>query len=163
MKAVNRAVIAGVSVLLLSVACSSSKTKTSAVAPSGPSSTAGPVQVAAPTSQKVTATLSDFKVQLSAASAPAGTIDFAAHNDGPSQHEFVVFKTDQAEDALPIDAATNAIDEKGPGVTHVDEIQQFDKGLTQELKVNLPAGRYVLVCNLPTHYKLGMHAVFQVQ
>ena len=51
----------------------------------------------------VDATLSDFEIELSASSAPAGEVTFNVQNDGPSTHEFVVFQTDLADDALPTD------------------------------------------------------------
>ena len=35
-------------------------------------------------------------------------------------------------------------------------------GSSQDLKVNLAAGKYVLICNLPAHYKQGMHTAFTV-
>ncbi len=108
----------------------------------------------------VDVTLSDFNVELSAASAPAGEVTFAVDNQGPSTHEFVVFKTDLAPDALPTDDLGDVAesDEFAP----VDEIEDIEKSATPTLTVDLTAGSYVLICNITAHYRQGMTAAFTV-
>jgi uncharacterized cupredoxin-like copper-binding protein len=112
----------------------------------------------------VDATEKDFSISLAKSSADAGDITFHVTNNGPSTHEFVVFKTDLAEDALPTTKENGAVivDESGQGVEHIDEIEDITKGSSEDLTVNLKAGKYVVICNLPTHYQLGMHAAFTV-
>ncbi len=56
----------------------------------------------------------------------------------------------------------NIVDEEGTGVTHVDEVEDVQIGTPQDLTVDLQAGNYVVLCNLPAHYGLGMHASFSV-
>ena len=51
----------------------------------------------------VTVTMKDFSITTSAASFPAGDITFGIQNDGPSAHEFVIIRTDDAPDALPVE------------------------------------------------------------
>jgi uncharacterized cupredoxin-like copper-binding protein len=105
----------------------------------------------------------DFEISLTSTSAPAGKITFAVSNDGPSTHEFVVFDTDLAADQLPTDSEGD-VDEEGDGVTHVDEIEDIAAGTSDNvLDVDLEAGSYVLICNLPGHYNLGMRTAFTVQ
>ena len=108
----------------------------------------------------VDATLTDFKIELDKASAPAGEVTFNVTNDGPSVHEFVVFKTDLAEDDLPIDDVGDVAesDEFAP----VDEIEDIEKDATPTLTVDLEAGSYVIICNVPGHYGQGMHTAFTV-
>ena len=91
----------------------------------------------------------------------AGDITFDITNDAEQTHEFVVFKTDLAADQLPTDE-NGDVDEAGEGVELVDEIEDIEGGSTQSLTVNLDAGSYVLICNLPGHYGQGMHAGFTV-
>jgi uncharacterized cupredoxin-like copper-binding protein len=113
----------------------------------------------------VNVTEKDFQVSVDKASMGAGEITFKVHNDGPSTHEFVIFKSDLAPDQLPMTQDENGspiVDEAGQGVEHVDEIEDITSGSDQELKVNLAAGKYVLICNLPAHYQQGMHAAFTV-
>ena|SRR5438034_11443196 len=107
----------------------------------------------------VKTTVKDFSISLDSTSAKAGSVTFNVHNDGPSTHEFVVFKTDLAPDKLPT-ASDGTVDEEGQGVTHIDEIEDIAAGSDQSLTVTLEAGNYVVICNLPGHYQQGMHATF---
>jgi uncharacterized cupredoxin-like copper-binding protein len=111
----------------------------------------------------VNATLADFAITLDKASASAGVVAMHVSGKGPSQHELVAFKTDLAPDALPIDAATSKVDEANPAVEHFSpEAEKIDTGGLKSINLNLPAGKYVFICNVPGHYKLGMHAAFTV-
>jgi uncharacterized cupredoxin-like copper-binding protein len=108
----------------------------------------------------VAVTEKDFAIALDPASAGAGAVTFAVTNDGPSVHEFVVFQTDLAPDALPTDGGV--VDEESTELSAVDEIEDIAIGATQNLDVDLDAGSYVLICNVPGHYESGMHAAFTV-
>lgn len=110
----------------------------------------------------VDAVLSDFKIELGSATAPAGPIDFKLSSSGPSEHEFVIFKTDLPPDQLPLIADGSAVDEAGAGVTAVDEVEDIAADSTHDLPVTLEPGKYVFVCNLPAHYGLGMRVGFEV-
>ena len=44
----------------------------------------------------------------------------------------------------------------------IDEVEDLAPGTSSSLDVNLDAGAYVLVCNLPAHYEQGMFAAFTV-
>ncbi|MEO8293731.1 MAG: sulfocyanin-like copper-binding protein [Actinomycetota bacterium] len=107
------------------------------------------------------ATEADFTITLDADTAPAGDVTFDIQNDAGQTHEFVVVKTDLAPDALPTDDAGD-VDEKGDGITPVDEVEDITAGSSETLTVKLDAGSYVVICNLPSHYKQGMHAGFTV-
>jgi uncharacterized cupredoxin-like copper-binding protein len=48
------------------------------------------------------------------------------------------------------------------GLSKGDEVDDIEGGSTQSLTVNLDAGSYVLICNLPGHYGQGMLAGFTV-
>ena len=109
----------------------------------------------------VAVTVADFTVTPDPDSAPAGEITFDITNDAEQTHEFVVFQTDLASDQLPTDE-NGDVDEAGEGVTHIDEVEDIAGGSTQSLTVNLDAGSYVLICNLPGHYAQGMQAGFTV-
>lgn len=107
----------------------------------------------------VGATLADFSITLDSNSAPAGEVTFDVSNDAEQTHEFVVFQTDLAEDQLPTDEDGN-VDEEGEGIMLVDEIEDIEAGSSESLTVNLDAGSYVLICNVPGHYQQGMHTSF---
>jgi len=110
----------------------------------------------------VTAKLTEFKIELSATTAPAGPVTFELTNSGTVVHEFVVFKTELAPDKLPLAADGATVDEEGAGasLTLVDEVEDIAVGATASLPVDLPAAHYVLICNVPAHYTSGMHAEF---
>ena len=129
--------------LLGAVACSSSSSSSSA----GSSDTGG-----------VSATEKDFSIDLASSSAPAGSVTFNISNEGPSAHEFVIVKTDDAPDALPV--KDNTVEEDKVDV--VDEAEDIAPSTTATLTTDLEAGSYVIICNIPTHYGLGMHAAFTV-
>jgi len=106
-------------------------------------------------------TLADYSVTPDESSAAAGEVTFDITNDAEQTHEFVVFQTDLAPDQLPLNE-DGSFDEEGEGVTHIDEIEDIEGGSTESLTVSLDAGNYVLICNLPAHYRQGMHASFSV-
>ena len=103
--------------------------------------------------------LVEFAVNLAQDTADAGTLTFNVSNDGTEDHTFRVIKTDLAPDALP--KANALVDEAQLDV--VANIQQFAAGETQQVSPDLEAGSYVLICNIPGHYDLGMRAAFTVE
>ncbi len=119
-------------------------------------STASP---SAPAAGSISVTLSEWAVTPATRSASAGEITFVVSNSGAQVHEFVVVKTDLKGDTLPV--VNNKIDESS--LTPVDEIEDIAIGSSPTLKVTLAAGHYVLLCNIETHYGLGMHADFDVK
>ena len=107
------------------------------------------------------ATEADYSITLDESTAPAGEVTFDVTNEAEQPHEFVVFKTDLAEDQLPTDDEGN-VDEEGDGVELVDELEEIAPGDEPSLTVDLDAADYVIICNLPGHYKQGMHVSFTV-
>ena len=84
-------------------------------------------------------------------------------------HEFVVFKTDLAPDALPT-GEDGSVDEEGEGVELKDEIEDIAVGDTPTLTLDLDAGSYVFICNIVddgrrrvSHYQQGMRVAFTVE
>jgi uncharacterized cupredoxin-like copper-binding protein len=119
----------------------------------------------------VDVTVQEFAVIPAESSAPAGDVTFDVMNEGPDDvHEFVVFKTDLAPDALPT-AADASVDEEGEGVELIDEIEDIAVGDTPTLTVTLDAGSYVFICNIVeeeggetiAHYQQGMRVAFTVE
>ena len=119
----------------------------------------------------VDVTVQEFAVLPAQEAAPAGDVTFAVTNTGPEDtHEFVVFKTDLAPDALPT-ASDGSVDEEGEGVELIDEIEDIAVGDSPTLTVSLDAGSYVLICNIVedegdetiVHYQQGMRTGFTVE
>ena len=117
----------------------------------------------------VDVTLQEFAVIPASASAPAGDVTFNVTNEGPDDvHEFVVFKTDLAPEALP-KLEDGSVDGEGEGVELQDEIEDIAVGDTQSVTIDLSAGNYVFICNIyeeeeqEAHYQEGMRVAFTVE
>jgi uncharacterized cupredoxin-like copper-binding protein len=107
--------------------------------------------------------LHDYKITMPSVLKP-GHHTFAVSNDGKTEHEFVVFRTDVSSSALPIDKHEN-VDEESSLLTSVaDSGSSLKPGQTRGVPTttNLQPGHYVAVCNLPAHYRLGMSTDFTV-
>jgi uncharacterized cupredoxin-like copper-binding protein len=116
---------------------------------------------------QVDVTLSEWAVEPSETSVAAGTIYFLVTNAGPEDpHEFVVIKTDEPFDALPVVEGQVPEDE----VDLLDEIEPFAVDSRASLVLDLEPGKYVLICNiaeiedgeLESHYEEGMRVAFEV-
>jgi uncharacterized cupredoxin-like copper-binding protein len=123
-------------------------------------SASGGTSTASGSATPVTAKETEFKIDLGASRSSAGPVTFQINNAGTIVHEFVVMKTDLAADKLPIDASTGVVSEDTAGLTAIDEVEDIAVGSSQSLTVDLPAGHYVVICNVPGHYVGGMHADF---
>ncbi len=107
----------------------------------------------------VTVTLKDFGVTAAPASTSAGRVTFLVRNARAIPHEFAVAKSDLAPDQLP------QVNQKLVDVAKVQVVAgtgPFDSGTKQELTADLQPGRYVLFCNVASHYISGMHTAFTV-
>ena len=109
----------------------------------------------------VKATEKEFAIALAPPTAAAGEVHFTLHNEGKLDHEFVVFKSDLDPAQLPLNAEGN-VDEEGAGVKHIGEQEAIKPGTAPDFAISLDAGNYVVVCNLPGHYKAGMHTALKV-
>ena len=150
----SRAIVAGLALLaVISLAGCSDDDDDSAAA-------AGPEEAS---TTVVKATEGDGTIKLDRTSSSTGDVEFRIENAGKLTHEFVVLKTDIAEDQLPTNATKTAVDESAPGIEVVGERNSIAAGTDATLSLDdLSAGKYVLICNVPTHYGLGMHATFTV-
>ena len=142
-------VIATLAVMTLLAACSS--------AGGSPSQSAGGGGSGGTT---VDVTLSEFKVEMSSTDLPAGEVTFNVTNNGTVEHEFVVFKTDLAEDALPEASDEPEVNEDDPELTSMGEVEDVAPGESKSFTATLEAGSYVGICNVETHYDSGMHIHF---
>ncbi len=106
--------------------------------------------------------LKDFRIESGATHLKPGTTTFEVINEGPSTHEFIIDRTDLPADALPLGPTGVKIDEEDPRLHPVDEVPGLLLGGKDYLTVNLPAGHYVLYCNLEGHYEETMHVALVV-
>ncbi len=111
---------------------------------------------------QVQTTLTDFDIQLSPSEVPAGEVDFQIANQGATLHEVEIFRLPAGVDAASLPISNNIADDSAAGLTLVDEVESITPSSTPNLSVALEAGRYAVICNLPSHYGLGMHATLVV-
>ena len=107
-----------------------------------------------PSGNAVQISLSEWEVS-GPDEASAGDVTFQVDNDGTSPHEFVVIKTDTDPADLPI---SNSKADEGAAGTLIGRTELVSGGASATLRLGLDPGNYVLLCNVPTHYDLGMHA-----
>lgn len=107
----------------------------------------------------VVVTLDEFTVSSDKETIGAGTVTFEVTNDGEVSHNLNVIKTDLDAGDLPV--ADSIVDEALVDV--VDKTDDIDTGSSASVSVELEAGSYVLICNVPTHYEAGMTVAFTVE
>jgi uncharacterized cupredoxin-like copper-binding protein len=117
---------------------------------------------ATPKLKAVEVRLGEYTLVPSIADASSGSVAFEAKNGGLREHELVVVRTDLAPDALTV--VGSQVDEQASGlaVAHISTTD-LQPGKSAIVSVNLAAGQYVLICNVATHYQLGMRAGFTVR
>ena len=104
--------------------------------------------------------LKEFSVTPAVGAARAGSVAFAVRNAGAIPHEFLVVQTDLPPDRLP-QKEQKAVDETAVRV--VLRVEVIDGGQRATVVGTLSPARYVLLCNVPSHYETGMYAAFTVQ
>ena len=85
----------------------------------------------------VNATEKDFAIALDTSLVKPGTVTFHIKNDGPSPHNITIKELNKTSDT-------------------------YDAGKGGDFKVDLPAGTYTVICNIPGHEQLGMHVMLTV-
>lgn len=120
---------------------------------------AAPVPEADITKGQIRADMKEYVMGLTSTEVRAGTVTFIARNAGTTAHDLIVLRTDLAADKLPIDTQTQKAKEDGK----IGGVDQVAPGKNQNLRLELPAGAYVVICNVPTHYQLGMRTSLTVK
>src|SRR5262245_35836291 len=91
----------------------------------------------------------------------AGDVTFEIVNESTNlEHEFLLFKTDMAADAMPMNQDGDRIDEgKIPGF---EEAGDLPEGGSKSWTTKLAPGSYMAFCNEQGHYLAGMHTMLTV-
>lgn len=113
---------------------------------------------AAAAAKAITIDMGEYFYSPKSATARAGSVTITAPNKGKLPHELVLAHTDAAPGKLPtlpdgsVDEAKLEAQGKAPG-----EIPEVAAGKSGKATLKLPAGRYVMYCNIPGHYAAGMY------
>ena len=117
----------------------------------------GLISIPGYTKEMIKATLlKNSTIQLDTDRVKAGSVTFDVSNaaDTGLTHEFVVIKTDLAADRLPVKngkVPENQFKKMG-------EVEDIAPGTSKHMTLKLAPGHYVLLCNRPGHYSMGLHA-----
>ncbi|MFN0113239.1 MAG: plastocyanin/azurin family copper-binding protein [Paracoccaceae bacterium] len=100
-------------------------------------------------------------IKADVSSIPAGEITFTVANDSKDMvHEMIVAPISSDATALPYLADEEAVDEDAAGA--IGEVSELDPGKAGTLTLHLQPGEYILFCNIPGHYALGMWTLLTV-
>lgn len=98
----------------------------------------------------------EFSLSADPAAVAAGKVTFNVDNQGALLHEMVVVPAEGG--AASLKQANGEASEDGAA----GEVADLAAGKTGSITVTLPAGKYVLLCNLPGHFAGGMYTDFTV-
>jgi uncharacterized cupredoxin-like copper-binding protein len=112
----------------------------------------------------VTVDVQQWSVMPSGSSIAVGPTTFSVTNAGSITHEFVVLKTDTPAADIRIESFEGEKDRINEDTAGTNEGETGDMlaGAARTVTIDLKPGHYVLFCNLPAHYGLGMHTDFTV-
>ncbi len=105
--------------------------------------------------------LTSTAIHLDTSKVKAGTVTFevTGSSDSTTTHELVVLKTDLPDGGLPVQK--EKVSESR--FRKIGEVEDVAPGTSKRLTLKLAPGRYVLICNRPGHYSMGMHASLIVE
>lgn len=91
-----------------------------------------------------------------------GVVTFKVTNDSKDTvHEMIVMYLADPKKPLPYLDDEKRVDEDK--AADKGEVSELDPGKAGSLTVNLKAGTYLLICNVPGHYTAGMWTIFIVE
>ncbi len=91
----------------------------------------------------------------------AGDVTFEAVNVSKDiVHEMIVAPVPVGGKPLPYDTETERVKEELAG--SLGEVSELEPGQKGALRVELKPGKYILYCNIPGHYALGMWTTINV-
>ncbi len=107
----------------------------------------------------MTVDTTEYAFAPKAITAKAGKVKFTLVNKGKIVHELIVLKTKAAPGSLKVDPKTAKVSEKDS----VGEVSETQPGKTRSATLDLKPGSYLLICDVPTHYMLGMTGTLTVK
>jgi uncharacterized cupredoxin-like copper-binding protein len=106
-------------------------------------------------------TMVTMGITLDQTTVAAGEVTFEAQNVSKDIiHEMILAPVADQTKALPYLVDENRVDEELAG--HLGEVSELDPGKSGALTVTLKPGSYILFCNIPGHYAMGMWTVLTV-
>lgn len=101
-------------------------------------------------------------IRVSTQTISAGEVTFEVTNSSTQMvHEMVISPVKDRTTPLPYDKEGNKVNEDAAG--HLGEVAELAPGKKGALKLTLKPGSYILYCNVPGHYALGMWTLLTVK
>ena len=92
----------------------------------------------------------------------AGVVTLIAINDSTDLiHEMLIAPVRSTFSPLPYDNVKMRVDEDA--AHSLGEVSELDPGQTGALRITLKPGTYILLCNIPGHYVMGMWTTIVVK
>ena len=99
-------------------------------------------------------------INLDVSSVKAGKVTFDVVNNSKNLvHEMLVVQVKNYHDSLPYDTNEATIIEDK--VADYGEVSELEPGKTGSVTLNLKPGKYLLICNQPGHFEMGMYTHFE--
>ncbi len=100
-------------------------------------------------------TFSSIPLGVDLAEVPVGEVTFKVTNDSKDKiHEMVLAPVADVSKPLPYNSNEAKADEDAAG--HPGEVAELETGQSGALTMTLKPGIYILYCNIPGHYTMGM-------
>ena len=112
-----------------------------------------------PADVNVIVDMKEYSITLNTPTVKSGVVKFGIRNLGTMVHDFNLIKTDLAPDKLLIDTAAGKA--KTDGL--VKQMINIAQGRATTVDADLAPGHYVIICNVASHYQLGMRTELTVQ
>lgn len=111
--------------------------------------------------REMNAVLRDYSITLGESSVSPGKLKLDIKNlSDHNEHELEIFRTDLDPGNLPV--KNGKVDSKAQGLEKIVE-KHVKGGKTATMATDLGPGKYVIICNIRTHYQRGMHAGLDVK
>ena len=102
-----------------------------------------------------------MSISLSPAEVKAGEITFEAANGSKDFiHEVIVAPLKDLSQPLPYNSDENSVDEDKASA--IGEVSELDPGVAGKVTLHLAPGEYIVFCNVPGHYAMGMWTTLKV-
>ena len=105
----------------------------------------------------VAVTLIEWKLVPGQITVRPGRVSFIVRNAGTMDHEFVVLRSDRHHHGLRVTGG------KAVETGRLGEIPLIPSGASKRITLRVPAGKYVLLCNMLGHYQAGQYAALRVR
>jgi uncharacterized cupredoxin-like copper-binding protein len=112
-------------------------------------------------SNRIRVAMKEFAFLPSNVSATARQVSVTARNTGRVPHQLLLLRTNRPPGSLPTNGSRAK--EDGSGAKVIGKTGDVAPGSSGKFAAKLQPGTYVMICNLPGHYRSGMYGGLTVK